>query len=220
VVSIILTTCCVTDYRLSLLKTSMESMFRFTNMRDKELVVCDNGDDGQTEYLKTLRINKHLIFGENKGIPYARNAGAKESKGDYLCFVDSDLIYSRNWIGIMLSLLVRHKDKKLIASGLFGESMRKYREWMIESQPDYQIWSRTGNGCLLMSRKTWNKIPNWSELTWKIGAQFCSDAVRLGYRFIVPIPPVAQVLDTAPSYKKGILRKSCKKGKFIWEMIS
>jgi len=124
-----------------------------------------------------------------------------------------------NWLGELYKLLNRFDDRKLIATGLHGELMRRYRNWRIASDPDYQIWSRTGCGCLLIRRSDWEVLDHWSETAPKIGAEFCVHAHDKGYYFIVPIPAVAFHMDNAPSYNKNYLRKSVvNTGKQVWRM--
>jgi glycosyltransferase involved in cell wall biosynthesis len=91
----------VNDFRLQLLKLSLRSL-RITTGGRKQLILCDNGDARQTEYLKRVKSEKHLIFGENKGITFARNAGAEEATGDYICFVDGDLVYRPFWLSTVI----------------------------------------------------------------------------------------------------------------------
>ena len=74
----------------------MNSLLRNTVMK-YELIVADNGDSNQTKYLKRVKINKHLIFGENKGITYGRNTGADKAIGEYICFVDADVVFMHGW---------------------------------------------------------------------------------------------------------------------------
>jgi glycosyltransferase involved in cell wall biosynthesis len=59
---------------------------------DFEIIVVD---DGSTDNTKTIIETKYrdkvkYIYQENKGAPAARNRAARESKGEYLAFLDSD----------------------------------------------------------------------------------------------------------------------------------
>ena len=216
-ISIILTTCCVTDYRLSLLKLSVKSLLDNTSMMGKQWIICDNGDQRQTDYIKTLNPqHEHLVFGANMGIAYARNAGAKAAKGDYFCFLDGDLIYRPNWLRTLKRLL---NNKKLIASGMINENLRTTYKGAIDHGLHWQIWLKANSGCLLMSRKAWDEIGPWSNF-WKLGSSFCRAANRKRYRFIVPIPEVVSHLDNKSSYSKRRLQVSRHSiGGPIWEMV-
>jgi glycosyltransferase involved in cell wall biosynthesis len=197
----------------------MKSFVMHTRSRT-ELIIADNGDERQTNYFKNkFHPYKHLVFGENKGISYARNTGAEHARGEYLCFIDSDLIYRRYWLGSLRNLLERHVDEKLIATGIHGEVMRANR-WRCRKQRfTFQIWSRAPGGCLLMSKETWNTVGPWPD-TWRLGFDFCTQAARKGYSFIVPVPDVVRQIDEAPSYNKRLLAKSYKEGKPEWKVMS
>ena len=218
VISIILTTCCESEYRLSLLKVSIKNLFRNTEMRRKQLIVSDNGNDKQTEYLKTIKWDKHLMFGENKGLVYGRNAGAEVATGNYICFIDGDLIYRRNWLRTLKALIVGNPDRKLIASGRLSENMLLTDRYVVAYDLRKQIWSRTAGGCLLMTRQAWEEVGPWPDF-WRMGAGFCNNANAKGYNFIIPIPEVAMPLDFKTSYSKKLLRMSYENNEEpVWEM--
>ncbi|MHA2063977.1 MAG: glycosyltransferase family 2 protein [Candidatus Thorarchaeota archaeon] len=214
-ISIVMISCCKSEYRLNLLKMTIKSLRESTKSR-YELIVADNGNKKQTEYLKSIRPSKHLIFGSNMGITYGRNTGAENATGDYICFVDSDVVFQRRW-GRQLINVLKKKDK-LIATGIYGSVMR-FNKWRCKHKDyDYQIWSRAPGTCLLMSRQTWDDVKPWPD-TWRMGFDFCTQAARKGYSFVVPIPAPAAHLDDRPSYNKRLLAKSYNKGKPKWTMI-
>ncbi len=58
-----------------------------------ELIIVDDGSTDKTcQYLKTIaqRPDVIVISQENKGVSAARNRGVRHSKGQYICFLDSD----------------------------------------------------------------------------------------------------------------------------------
>jgi glycosyltransferase involved in cell wall biosynthesis len=214
-VSIVMISCCKSEYRLGLLKMTLRSLRNKTKAKH-ELIVADNGNERQTEYLKRLKIDKHLIFGGNKGITHARNAGAAEATGDYICFVDSDVVFQRGWANTLISVL--KKDDKLIATGIHGACMR-FRKWRCKHKDyDYQIWSRAPGTCLLMSRETWNDVSPWPD-TWRMGFDFGTRVAKKGYRFVVPLPAPVAHLDDNPSYNKRLLARTYREGNPQWRVF-
>jgi glycosyltransferase involved in cell wall biosynthesis len=63
------------------------------------IVVADGCTDDTLELLRLYQPNYSLRFFETpgKGAAFARNAGAKEAKGDYLLFSDDDVISKVGW---------------------------------------------------------------------------------------------------------------------------
>jgi len=219
VISLILTTCCTTDYRLSLLKLSIKSLRDNTIMKDKQWIICDNGDNRQTEYLKTLKPDRHIVFNGNKGIAHARNAGADASTGNYICFIDGDLVYRPNWMRTLKRLL-DNDSRKLIASGMVNESAREGYRYAIDHSLHWQLWAKANSGCLLMKRSTWEEVGPWADF-WKLGSSFHRKANKKRYKFIIPTPEVVFHLDSKPSYNKKKLQLShYRKQPPIWEMLT
>lgn len=62
-----------------------------------ELIIIDNGsNDGSKEFFK----KNGVIVIENDGnysYPYCQNRGIEISKGEYLCFLNNDIIVSKEW---------------------------------------------------------------------------------------------------------------------------
>ena len=83
---------------------------------DWELIIVD---DGSADNTKTV-VNKYkksenrikYIFQENKERSAARNFGIKESKGDWICFLDSDDIYHNNHLEKFKNLINRKGSKR------------------------------------------------------------------------------------------------------------
>lgn len=62
-----------------------------------ELIIVDNGStDGSREFFK----ENGVIVIENDGnysYPYCQNRGIERAKSEYLCFLNNDIIVSKNW---------------------------------------------------------------------------------------------------------------------------
>lgn len=63
-----------------------------------EIIVADNNSKDKTaEIVKEHPVRYILEF--TKGAAAARNAGAKEAKGEILAFIDADVIVRKDWLG-------------------------------------------------------------------------------------------------------------------------
>ena len=81
-------------------KKYIESLYRFTS--DFELIVVDNAStDGTVDYLETLRLEKDnvkVIYNEeNKGFSKGNNQGIEMAEGEYIGFLNNDILLYPNW---------------------------------------------------------------------------------------------------------------------------
>ena len=80
--------------------------------RNFELILIDDGSsDGSAalcdEY--AMRDRKiQVLHKKNEGVCSARNQGIALAKGDYICFIDNDDIYDKQYLEIMLRTLSEH----------------------------------------------------------------------------------------------------------------
>ena len=80
---------------------------------DFEIVIVDDGSTDNTkeilqEYTGDTRIK--YIYQTNAGVCAARNTGAKEAKGDYLIFLDSDDTVEESWLEDFYDLAYQNKE--------------------------------------------------------------------------------------------------------------
>ena len=86
--------------RLSLLRRTLESLFR-QEFSDYEIIVVDDGStDGTLEYLKGLSEKKKIqyVLQKNSGPAIARNKGIALSSGSLVAFTDDDCIVPADWL--------------------------------------------------------------------------------------------------------------------------
>jgi len=205
-VSIILVTWCEDDERLELLKTTLKSLETSTEI-PYELIVVDNGLKKQTEFLKTQKIDKHIINEQNKGIGFGRNQGVKVAEGDYVAFIDNDLIFAKDWLKEGIEALETYPDKKLIASTCYSVAQsdtsyavrRNYRGVCDE----YLLWSRGCPAGAIFRKNTLKELGKWSVHP-KAGSSYCNMAVNKKYHFIaLPFYKIAhRGLVSSYSFKK------------------
>jgi len=95
-----------------------------------ELVIVDNGSkDGLREWLTELKSKishknlKVILNDENMGVAAGRNLGAKASSGDYLLFLDNDMIMLNKFD---LNMLKSEIDSDKIQTGLFHGQHNAY----------------------------------------------------------------------------------------------
>ncbi len=89
------------------------------NLNSEIIVIDDNSSDNTCSIVEKFRNVKLVKLDENKGVGHARNLGAKLAKNKILCYIDSDLIISKNSILILINRL--QKDQTTGSVGAIPE---------------------------------------------------------------------------------------------------
>lgn len=108
-----------------------------------ELIIIDNAStDGSREYFQaagaTVICNK-----KNYAYPHCQNQGIAVARGEYLAFLNNDLIVSPNWNGLLIEVSKRHQADVLSASGIENLGNKK------DTQAIDRKWKRTKNPLML-----------------------------------------------------------------------
>lgn len=76
------------------------------SIQDFELLVVDDGStDSGPQYVEVLRNAKvKLIRQKNAGVSAARNRGVREAQGEFICFLDADDVWERDFLETVYSL--------------------------------------------------------------------------------------------------------------------
>jgi glycosyltransferase involved in cell wall biosynthesis len=90
---------------LKLQKPDSEGAPRF------EILVVDNApSDEQTKALVTSLPNVHYAREPKPGLDFARNRALKEATGEFLAFLDDDVVIDRNWFDGLMEAWVENPD--------------------------------------------------------------------------------------------------------------
>ena len=98
----------------------LDALERQGGLDDVELVVSDNGSTDGTQDIVRSHEDRfpHLVLVDSsaeKGVSYARNAGAAVARGDDLLFLDDDDVVGDGWLAAMLAALA---DQPFVAARL------------------------------------------------------------------------------------------------------
>jgi GT2 family glycosyltransferase len=102
-VSIIIAVCQKLDYTLRCLKSI------HVNTRESyEIIIVDDASGDQTYNVLSKIKNLRVIRNEkNIGFLESANIGAKESRGEYLMFLNNDTVVAENWLSSLLETIKR-----------------------------------------------------------------------------------------------------------------
>ncbi|MEK6968541.1 MAG: glycosyltransferase [Nanoarchaeota archaeon] len=79
-------------YLAKTLKTLKEQTYR-----DYELIVVDNNSKDKTNQI-AKKFADRVVVEKKKGYHNATNRGAKEARGEIICFCDADSLYPKDWL--------------------------------------------------------------------------------------------------------------------------
>ena len=181
------------------LKEVLHSVLQST-YEEKEVIVVDNGISNETlNQLAELRDVKIIKPGKNLGAAGGRNLGAKYSAGDYILFLDHDVVLEKDTIAKMINILETNTD-----IGVVGPQI------LFRSYTDKVWWSggtvKIPSGRVVMSNRKLSGIVDTDvvpaaimvrrELFERIGgfyekyfatfedSDFCFRVKRAGYRVV------------------------------------
>ena len=115
------------------LKISLESVLEQT-FKDFELIIVDDGSTDKTYKLIKGYKDKRIKYlkQENKGPASARNLGIKESKGKFICFLDSDDRYRNDKLEITNKYIKRNPGYKIFHTQELWYKNSRYLSQKIE----------------------------------------------------------------------------------------
>ena len=91
--------------RLEKTKRCVESILRYTEGVDYELILIDSGsEDGTLDYFRSVQCEKKRVIRitQNLGAPYAYTTVSLRDLGDFICIAPNDLIVTENWMKNLL----------------------------------------------------------------------------------------------------------------------
>jgi glycosyltransferase involved in cell wall biosynthesis len=168
---------------------------------DYEIIVLNDGSTDKTKekVLKMKRSFKKikLINQNNMGLGYGRNRLLKEAKGNWIVFLDSDIILDKNW----LREIINNKKKGIegytgiceIAdkNNLFCKLDQKLQP---QKEQTFSISNQfVGYMNYLIPKKVFNKVGKFNEIFRTNGedVEWFTRAFKKGYKFL--LVPTAKV---------------------------
>ncbi len=97
----------------------LNTIFVQSYSRIEVIVVDDGSTDGTKERLKPFLDKIEYIYQNNAGSNPARNAGWRRASGDFLLFVDADVVLNQDAIEKMVQAMLDHHEVSIVYSGFY-----------------------------------------------------------------------------------------------------
>ena len=132
------------------------------SFRDWELVLVNDGSTDSSEdvakfYLSDSRIS--CLSQANKGVSAARNLGAKQSKGEWLIFLDSDDELALNSLDVFITKIRKNGDYDFFSAGFKRVSGNK----IFENIPHKDKYYSRLSGTFLINRLFFLQVEGYDE---------------------------------------------------------
>lgn len=110
----------------------LESLMRHGGRACREVIVVDNAStDGTPELIAELYPDLRLIRNpENYGFSRANNIGMEQCTSDYICLVNSDVVFSEDCFTPMLRYLDEHPEAAMLGPRMMGTDGHVHRSTM------------------------------------------------------------------------------------------
>jgi len=185
----------------------------------KEIIVIDNGStDGTLDILKVLaeKHNITVLKEKKRGPAAARNRGLEVARGDYIAFVDSDVVLPEGWVDEAVKKLESNKEiagvagtAKNAARGLIAELFDPLFLYYLHRQEEYVSSLATMNA-LFKGSIIKNERFDENFITSE-DPEFSFRLRRKGYRLL--LSKELEVLHHHPMRFKDIFQRWFKYGK-------
>lgn len=112
---------------------------------DYEIIIVDDGSVDNTkailqEYSNDSRIK--YLYQENGGVCAARNTGAKQAKGEFIIFLDSDDTVEKSWLQDFYDLANQNMDLLFCSMKIIKQDSSQY---LVSALNPYNTWKAKGN---------------------------------------------------------------------------
>lgn len=167
------------------------------NLSHEIILVDDFSTDGTREFLTTLSDPPYRVFlnMSNLGFAKSSNFGARQAKGDYLCFLNNDLILKPGWLEPMYELATSSPDVGAVGNiqlepdsglihhaGIFfdwdGWPLHAWRYRRRRPKGDFGEWNAITAACFLMKAEIFYELGGFDE-SYRNGFEDVDLCVRL-----------------------------------------
>ncbi|MCI1477715.1 MAG: glycosyltransferase [Clostridium beijerinckii] len=182
------------------IEEALNSLFYQTYTNIEIIVVDDGSTDNTNEVLEKYLDKIKYIRKINEGVSSARNLGIDLSKGDYIAFLDSDDLYSRDKIEKQVEMLEQFKDIDIVYNDI--DIINENGEYISTLESEGVYTNKNNFLCMMLVRQI---IPGPASMM--IRRKCLEDGIRYNERYS-NAEDYDFTLKIALRYKYGYLNKS------------
>ena len=189
-------------------KEFLHSLRRFSKSLNYELILVDDGSEDETrEFLKSVPNARLSRNRDSRGFAYSNNLGASQAKGDWLIFMNNDLVLKKSWfvpfnegiplleksvheLGCLGNVQIDPRTRKIDHAGIIFKEGFPSHYLLGEKKPNKEEFSEylavTG-ACFSIKKEVFLQCGGFDE-DYKTGFEdidFCLRLRMLGYRHFV-----------------------------------
>lgn len=164
---------------------SIRSLLELDYAKDEyEIIVVDNGSTDSTANIVNSFDAVTMLKKENCNVGAVRNFGAQHSKGEYLCFIDSDCLVDKGWLNKCDELIENNKDTTFGGRIILDDEATWVEKYWLLGEKDEFIRSKDLLGsCTLINKEIFNKINGFNVLlTSSEDTQLTNDLRSNGFK--------------------------------------
>lgn len=115
------------------LKDALDHLLKLcANQQNYEIIIVDNNSKDNTKELVILYTKKFngklkYFFEPKKGMPYARNAGINEAKGEIVVFIDDDSLVQERWLENLIKPYIDNPKIGAVGGRVIDKTEIKYQ---------------------------------------------------------------------------------------------
>ena len=111
----------VTYNNLEYTKLCLESIQKYTEYPNYEIILVDNASTDETiEFIGNIKIKQNLVQvirnNENLGFAAANNQGVKAASGEYIVFLNNDTVVTPGWLWGLYRHLIKNPEAGMVGS--------------------------------------------------------------------------------------------------------
>ena len=184
-------------------KIFIESLYKYTDSKNFDLVVVDNGStDGTQAKLQNFLSDKDnckMIFNENNlGYSKGNNIGINsvlDKNYEYIALLNNDIMFTPNWLEDTLSLFEKDNQLGMISPRIqkgkkitIENYINKYQSYMKKFKGDFEYTVEPLFCCVFIKKEVVDKIglldENFTPAFWEDN-DYCFRAMYAGYSLAI-----------------------------------